>query len=360
MARPTKALIDIAALWHNCDLARTLAPRGKMVAAVKANAYGHGAVEIARALESRVDALGVAGIGEALALRDAGITAPILLLEGCFSAAEVTLASQRDFWLMVESQEQQQAIVSAKLERPVRAWIKVDTGMHRLGVEPSEAKAVFHALTQSDNVQGAVVMATHFAQSDDLQSTYTQQQIRCFQAAVEGLDAPLSLANSAAILGWPSAHADWNRPGYMLYGASPFAAPHVNAEQLQPVMTLQSAVMSVRAVAAGASVGYGSVWTAERDSRVATVAIGYGDGYPRQARNGTPVLVTFRRAPLAGRVSMDMSTVDVTDLPDVCVGDEVELWGKALPVNEVADWAGTIGYELLTRMQERTPRIFIA
>lgn len=359
MARPAKALISLEAVRHNCALAAKLAPQSKIVAAVKANAYGHGAIELARALESQVPVFGVACIEEAIELRDAGIKKPILLLEGTFSANEVIVASQQNFWAMVENHEQVDAIINADIAAPIVVWIKIDSGMHRLGVPPEDTKAVYAALKDSVNVQPEIVMATHFACSDELDNDFTLRQIQCFKETVADIDAPLSMANSAGILGWEEARADWNRPGYMLYGSSPFPRSHENGDQLKPVMTLKSAVIGVREIAVGQSVGYGSSWTAERTSKIATVAMGYGDGYPRHAPSGTPVLVNGQRVALAGRVSMDMITVDVTDLADVKIGDEVILWGENLPVNEVAASAGTIGYELLTRMPLRTPRIYI-
>ncbi len=359
MARPAQARIDLAALRHNYRLALQLAPHSKAVPAVKANAYGHGAVDVARALEPLVPAFGVACIEEALELREAGIEKPILLLEGIFTADEVAVAAAENFWMMVENRIQLEALVDAELASPVSAWLKVDSGMHRLGISPDDVRGFYNALRESANVKGDVVLATHFACSDELDNDFTARQIQCFKSAVEGIEAPLSMANSAAILGWQEAHADWNRPGYMLYGTSPFAHSHEHGDKLQPVMTLRSAVIGIREIGVGESVGYGSSWVSERPSRIATVAIGYGDGYPRHAPSGTPVLIKGRRMPLAGRVSMDMITVDVTDLNEVVIGDEVILWGPDLPVNEIAKQAGTIGYELITRMPLRTPRVYL-
>lgn len=359
MARPAKAYVNLDALRHNYKLAARLAPDANNVAAIKANAYGHGAVAVAKALEPEVSVFGVACIEEALELRAAGIGKPILLLEGTFTDDEVVTAAQEDFWLMVENRRQLEAILNADLKQPVVAWIKVDSGMHRLGVQPADVLSIYQALQDSPNVQPDIVLATHFACSDELDNDFTLRQIQRFKGAIGDIKAPLSMANSGGVLAWEVSHADWNRPGYMLYGSSPFAEPQENADQLKPVMTLKSAVISVRDIEAGESVGYGASWVAERPSRIATVAIGYGDGYPRHAVNGTPVLINGQRVPLAGRVSMDMITVDITDCPDVEIGVEVTLWGEDLPVNEIAEKAGTIGYELLTRMPLRTPRIYI-
>lgn len=359
MGRPAKASVDLNALQSNYRLAQRIAPGSFNMAVVKANAYGHGAVVCANALEELVPAFGVACIEEALTLRLAGITKPILLLEGSFTADEVATAEHYNFWLMVENAQHVEQILASQPANPVRVWLKVDSGMHRLGLELDELSGVYHALRDCSQVHNEIVLATHFACADELDRDVTLQQVALFDTACQGIDAPRSLANSAGLLGWPQSHAEWNRPGYMLYGTSPFDAPHELADQLQPVMTLRSKVIGVREVEAGDSVGYAHDWTAGRRSVIATIAIGYGDGYPRHAKSGTPVLVNGQRVPIVGRVSMDMITVDVTDLPVVSLNDPVILWGKDLPVNEVAACAGTIGYELLARMTGRVPLSYV-
>lgn len=362
MSRPAKALIDLEALRHNVALAKSLAPRSHTMAIVKANAYGHGAVPMARAIEGMVPAFGVACIEEAIELREAGIRKPVCLLEGTFCADEIAVAAEQDFWLSVVNRDQLEAILAARINTPVKAWLCVDTGMHRLGIQPEEIAEIYARLTASANVAEGVVVATHFACADELDNDFTgRQRNRLMQglSAVPGSQQiPLSLANSAALLGWPECRADWNRPGIMLYGSSPFSRPHDLAAQLRPVMTLQTSIIALRDVPPGESVGYAARWHAHQPSRIATVAIGYGDGYPVHAPDGTPVLVNGQRCPMVGRVSMDMITVDVTALPEVSVGDDVVLWGEGLPVNEVAACAGTISYELLTRMPRRVPRIY--
>tara|TARA_B110000046_G_C13024703_1_gene413249 strand:+ start:5575 stop:6657 length:1083 start_codon:yes stop_codon:yes gene_type:complete len=359
MSRPTKAIIDLQALRNNFQLAQSLAPQSNTIAMVKANAYGHGAAEVSGALADIAPAFGVACIEEALDLRAAGISNPILLLEGTFSANEVGTAAQHGFWLMVENHPQKEAILTADISHPVQVWLGVDTGMHRLGFEPAEIAEVYRILNASSNVSEQIVVSSHFASADDLDNQTTNKQIECFDACMpNNPNALSSLANSAAILAWPQAQRDWQRPGYMLYGCSPFVVAQKNADQLQAVMSFESAVISVRNIAVGESVGYTGNWTAERESTIATITVGYGDGYPRHAPNGTPVLVNGLRCPLVGRVSMDMITVDVTDLPEVAIGAKVQLWGQVLPVNEVAQACGTIGYELLTRMPARVPRIY--
>jgi len=359
MSRPAQATIDLAALRHNYLLAQRLAPNAQTLAVVKANAYGHGAVEAARALEPLAPVLAVACIEEAVELRGAGILKPILLLEGAFEACELLTASEENFWLMVSGTEQIEMLAEAKLAAPVTVWLKADSGMHRLGFIGAELRQAYDRLQKLEHVCDEIVLATHFSCADELERDVTQRQMDAFTLMATGIDAPCSLANSAAILGWPAAHSDYNRPGIMLYGSSPFDRPHPAADQLQAVMSLTSTVIGLRTVEAGESVGYGGGWTAGRRSVIATIAMGYGDGYPRMMPSGTPVLINGQRCPLAGRVSMDMITVDVTGLEAVEVGARVELWGKNLSLNEVASCVGTIGYELVTRMPLRTPRVYI-
>jgi alanine racemase len=359
MARANQARLDLGALRHNLAHARALAPGCKVMCVVKADGYGHGALTVSRVLAPLCDALAVACIEEALELREGGIDAPILLLEGVFEASELPVAAARNFWVMIDNLQQLTWLESAQLSGPVTCWLKVDTGMHRLGVAPEQARESHQRLSRCANRAGDLVTCTHLASADDLDSAQTTEQLDRFDAVTATLPGLRSAANSPGLLGWPRSHYDWVRPGYMLYGNSPFSAPHPNTEALRPVMTLSAAVISVREVAVGESVGYSATWTAQRPSRIATVSIGYGDGYPRLARNGTPVLIKGQRAPLAGRVSMDMITVDITDLDDVQIGDEVILWGEGLPAGEVAAHAQTIGYELTTRMPARTPRVVI-
>ena len=358
MARPTQAIINLAALRHNYALAQQLAGNGKILAVVKANAYGHGIVGVAKALESLVPAFGVACIEEAVQLRNADIKAPILLLEGAFTPDEIAVASKQGFWLMLTNQRQLTDLLAAEITRPINIWLKIDTGMHRLGITPKETTDFYNQLLSCNNVD-EVVVATHFASADDLSSNFTDQQLDIFNQATSAIAAPVSLANSAALLGWPDTRRDWSRPGFMLYGNTPFFQAHAEADKLQHVMTLKSAVIALCDVPIGDSVGYANTWVAQRLSKIATVAIGYGDGYPRHAPNGTPVLIKGQRAGLAGRVSMDMISIDVTDIENVQLGDDVILWGEALTANEVASHADSIGYELMTRMPERIPRVYI-
>ncbi|KZX60637.1 alanine racemase [Halioglobus sp. HI00S01] len=358
--RANQARLDFDALRHNLAHARSLAPGARTMCVVKANGYGHGGLAVAQALEAHTDALAVACIEEALELREGGVRCPILLLEGVFAADELPLAAEHNLWVMIDNHQQLQWLEQAQLTAPITCWLKVDTGMHRLGVQPEEAEAFHSRLMACANRTGELVTCTHFASADDLSSDQTPRQIELFNAITASLPGPRSAANSPGLLGWPDSHFDWIRPGYMLYGNSPFAQAHANTEALRPVMTLASAVISLRDLAPGDSVGYAATWTAERPSRIATISIGYGDGYPRLANNGTPVLINGQRVPLVGRVSMDMITVDVTDLSEVAIGDEAILWGPQLTAGEVAGHAQTIGYELTTRMPARTPRVITA
>lgn len=360
MTRPCQALLDLSSLRHNVALARELAPASRLMAVVKANAYGHGAVTMARTLEPLADALAVACLEEALELRESGINAPILLLEGVFSPDEWKTAVQAGCWISIDSTTQLQWLEASPLPAPATVWLKIDTGMHRLGVLPRQVTDFHARLLATNKLTGPPVLCTHFACADEADNPMTSAQLDTFALACKGLPGLRSAANSPGVLAWPSAHLDWIRPGYMLWGNSPFARPHTEADRLRPVMSLVSSVISLRDVAAGESVGYGATWRAPRPSRIATITAGYGDGYPRTASNGTPVLVRGQRAALAGRVSMDMITVDVTDLPGTTIGDPVELWGSHLPVGEVARHSATIGYELLTRMPPRAPRRVVA
>lgn len=357
MSRPTEILIHRDALLDNCQLAKRLSPASNLVAVVKADAYGHGVEAIAETLANEVDMFAVSSLEEAITLRDAGIFKPILLLEGCFSADEHHVVSQLNVELVVHNHQQITMLAESELINPVNVWLKIDTGMHRLGIAPENTLSYYEQLNKLKQVN-KVVLTTHLASADSKEREYTEMQLSRFEQAIAPIKqgCERSIGNSAGLLAWPTSRSDWNRPGIMLYGLTPFDYSHVEGDQLQPVMSFLSQVIAIRDIEAGESVGYGNTWTAERPSRIATVAVGYGDGYPRTAKSGTPVLVNGQRATLAGRVSMDMISVDVTDIKQVEVGDEVELWGQRLHANEVAKWADSIGYELVTRMPKRTKR----
>ena len=353
--RPAQALIDLAALRHNYQLARQCSG-GKALAVVKADAYGHGAVICAQALQAEADGFAVACIEEALELRAAGITQPILLLDGFFEASELALIDQHQLGCVVHSLWQLDAIEQARLSRPLQVWLKLDSGMHRVGLFPEQYQAAYRRLQASGKVDKIVLMS-HFARADELDCPRTEEQLAVFNAAREGLQAEVSLRNSPAILGWPQVPSDWVRPGIMLYGATPFEQTQALAAQLKPVMTLQSKIISVRELPVGEPVGYAARFVAERPTRVGVVAMGYADGYPRHAPTGTPVAVDGQLTRIIGRVSMDMLTVDLTDLPQAGLGSRVELWGAQVLASDVAAQAQTIPYQIFCNLR-RVPRLY--
>jgi alanine racemase len=348
--RPARALIDLDALRHNYRLARRLAGGDgggvRALAVVKADAYGHGAARCALALQDQADGFAVACIEEALALREAGIHAPILLLEGFFEADELALIARHDLWTVVHAPWQVEALERTPLPAPVDVWLKLDSGMHRVGLDAADYRDAWQRLRALPHV-GEIVKMSHFARADELDCARTGEQLATFAAATAGLPGEASVCNSPALLGWPQARGGWARPGLMLYGVSPFAQAHDIAAQLRPVMTLESKVIAVRELPAGEPVGYGARFVTEAPTRIGVVAMGYADGYPQFAVNGTPVAVDGRPGRLAGRVSMDMLTVDLTDHPQAGVGSVVELWGKQVPAAQVVAHSQTSAYRLL-------------
>lgn len=355
MTRPSLARIDLDALRHNYACARSLHGQ-KVLAVLKANAYGHGAVRCAQALAGLTDGFAVAFLSEALELRAAGISAPILLLEGVFDAEELQVAAQHRLTVVVHQDSQLRLLENAAgLAGPLNVWLKMDSGMGRAGLAPEAMRQSFARL-QACAAVDQVVLMSHFARADEPGMPTTTEQLATFHAACGGLDAPVSLANSAGILAWADARPSWGRAGIMLYGAHPLPASH-RQQPLRPVMTLQSQVFAERWLAPGAPLGYGGGFVAQRPTRVGLVALGYADGYPRSAPAGTPVAVDGHAARLIGRVSMDMLTVDLTDLPACGIGSSVELWGRTVDVNQIAAGAGTIAYELLCNVK-RVARVY--
>jgi alanine racemase len=352
VTRAARATVDAAALQHNLGTVRRLAPHSRVMAVIKANAYGHGLVGTAGALRE-ADAFAVARVEEAVALRDAGLQNPIVLLEGVLAATQLPLAASLGLQLVVHSPEQLAMLEAAQLSGPIDTWLKLDTGMNRLGFPPAEARAALRRLAACPAVAPGPRLMTHLACADERDAAVTDAQLERFAEALGDLPGERSVANSAGLLWRRDSHADWVRPGIMLYGVSPFADQVGTDLGLRPAMQLMSTVIALRTVRRGERVGYGGLWTAREDSRLAIAAIGYGDGYPRHLGSGTPVLVCGRRAPLAGRISMDMIAVDVTLVPEVRVGDEVTLWGPGLPVEELARLAQTIPYELLCGVTQR-------
>lgn len=355
MSRPLLATVYMEALRHNLAQVRRYAPRSKVMAMVKANAYGHGLVQAAQALTG-AEALGVACLEEALLLRQAGITNEIVMIEGCFSAEELSLVQQHRLTQVVHCFDQISAMQAysashASLSQPFSIWIKINTGMNRLGFSLSEFSDAYAALSAfSTDAIHILGFMTQFSKADERDDPLTMAQLALFEQCVKDKPGLRCIANSAGILGWPQSHADWVRPGIMLYGASPFAEEDGHVFDLKPTMQLESRIIALQTVAKGESVGYAGKWQSPRPfSQVAVVAIGYGDGYPRQANSGTPVLVNGHRAAVAGRVSMDMLGIDVSDCGPVKIGDPVILWGAGLPIETVARAIGTLPNELFCR-----------
>jgi alanine racemase len=352
VSRATGAVINLSALRHNLQRVRELAPRARIMAVVKANAYGHGIAQVARAL-SGTDAFAVACLEEALEIRYAGLAHPIILLEGVFRAAELEEAARNGCELVVHDSSQLALLEESLLQHNLGIWLKIDTGMHRLGFPSSMAHALWQRLCAARAVRNPVRLMTHLACADETANPRTQLQMETFATATAGIQTERSVANSAGILAWPDSHADWVRPGILLYGASPFPGRCGVQEGLTPAMTMSTTLISVQRVNKGEAVGYGGAWVAPEDMHIGIAAIGYGDGYPRHAPNGTPVLVNGVRASLVGRVSMDMIAVDLRGLPRAQTGDPVTLWGRDLPIEEIARAAGTIPYELLCGVTQR-------
>jgi len=369
--RNTQKIIDLEALKNNYYSVASLAPKSKTIAVIKADAYGHGAIAVSKALAAIVPAFAVAFIDEALLLRDNNISTPVLLLEGPLAEKDISLARQYNFWLMIHSAYQLDWLIAEDYPKDQPVWLKVDTGMSRLGFSKQQLSDVINKLRNFGYKK--LVLCSHCACADDVNNAKTSIQSLQIKELAQQYGLPLSLANSAGIMSWPETYGEWNRLGIALYGvkctSGHIGDSHINRNtdnlalsdiqsKLKPVMTLQSSIIALRAIKAGEHVGYGNQWQAARDSIIATVAIGYADGYPRNVKTGTPVLINHTRAPLVGRVSMDMISVDVTDLSEVVIGDVVQLWGKELPVEIIAECADSINYELLTRISARVKSVY--
>lgn len=350
--RATCATVHRAALASNLARVRALAGPARVMAVVKADGYGHGLERAARAL-SGADAFGVAGIADALRLRAAGIGQRIVVLSGHDEAGDLAEMRRLGVDTVVHCPEQLELLAADRDPRPLRVWLKIDSGMHRLGFAPAAAREAFARLHGLGNVAPDIVLMSHFANSDAFDAPDTADQIAAFERATQGLPGPRSLANSAAVLGWPGARCDWVRVGGALYGMSVVPGRTGADFDLRPAMTLATRLVAVKAVRRGEPVGYGCTWIAPEDMPLGIAAIGYGDGYPRGAPAHTPVLVNGRRARLAGRVSMDLLTLDLRGHDHARPGDPVTLWGAGLPIEEVAAHAGTIAYDLTCGLTRR-------
>lgn len=347
MRRAARARIDLSALRHNLRVARDAAPDTRVMAVVKADAYGHGMVPVVRAIAGACDGLAVSCVQEAVALHEAGIRSPVVLLQGFKDEAELREAARLGARPVLHEPGQLACLEATRFTRDVRVWLKLDTGMHRLGFAPEQAGGVLQRLSAMRPVSGPPGVMTHLACADEPGRAESDAQIRTFEAATRHLPGERSIANSAALLRIPEARRGWVRPGIMLYGASPLLDTTAAALDLRPVMTVTAPVVAVKSLKPGDAVGYGGSYVCREPRTMAVVAMGYGDGYPRHAPGGTPVLLRGRRCALMGRVSMDMLSVDATEVPEVKVGDTATLWGEGLPVDEIAAAAGTISYELL-------------
>lgn len=351
MGYAPQALIDHAALRHNLCRVREAAPQSRVWSVLKADAYGHGLLRVAAALRGS-DGFAVARIDEALRLRNGGFDHPILITGGCYTPEELRLAARHDLEITLHQSQQLALLDSLSAADNLTLWLKVDTGMHRLGFAPGQVSDVLQRLRGHQGVRQLNLM-THLANADDRADMSTEEQLDIFDEIATGDFSRCSVANSAGVLGFQASHRDWVRPGIMLYGVSPFIDSQAGDEDLQPVMTLRSRVIAVRRSRRGDHIGYGGSYRCPQEMPVAVIAVGYGDGYPRHATEGTPVLVAGRRLPLIGRVSMDLITVDARLYPEVQVGDDAILWGRGLPVEEIAGKAGTIAYELLCSVTSR-------
>ena len=361
MSRAAVATIHLGALRRNFARVRERAAGDRVMAVVKADAYGHGLERVARALQD-ADAFGVAALGDGLRLRAAGIGARIVVLSGPDDPADLSEFRRLALDAVIHH-ESQLAWLEAERDtppgaRPLRVWLKIDTGMHRLGFAPERAADVCARLRALRGIDAQVALMTHFAASDEFDNDFTARQIAAFDAATRALRGARSLSNSAGLLGWPAARGtdsnpSWVRAGGLLYGLSVIDGKSGAQLGFEPVMTLSTKLISINRISSGERVGYAGAWTCPEDMPVGVAAIGYGDGYPRSAPSGTPVLVRDKRAAIIGRVSMDLITIDLRGVPDANVGDRVTLWGRDLPAEEIAAHAGTISYDLTCGMTRR-------
>ncbi len=358
MSRPAEAVIDLDALRHNFYVIRKLT-RARITSVIKCNAYGLGALRIARELENTgTDAFAVSSIEEAIEQRNFGVRCPIILLEGCFEASEMPLVEKHHLTTLLHCKEQVDMFLAYKPKTPLDVWIKIDTGMHRLGFSPEVFLKEYQRIINCPHI-GHIVLATHFSCADEPDNPYTQKQIKQFKETINGLNHPVSMSNSAAVLQQAVPFDNWVRPGVLLGGISPLPQSHQSHQLLKPVMTLKARIIVVKEVAANEAIGYGNTYIATEPKRIGIVAYGYGDGYPHQASAGAPVMVKNTRSMLLGKVSMDMLAIDLTHIPDAGVGADVILWGAEPSVTEIAKYAKTVPYALLTGVK-RVKRTYIA
>jgi len=354
--RPILASVSLSALEHNLAVAKSKAPQSKVMAVVKANGYGHGLLNAAKGLRG-ADGFAILGLDEALTLRAAGYKQNILMLEGFFSADELPPISEHAVSIVVHSPKQVEMLENTSLAAPIAIHLKINTGMNRLGFKPQDFESVLARLTACKNV-AEITLMTHFATADEALGIQTPLEL--LAKTTYKSEAKRSLANSAALLRYPEALANWVRAGIMLYGTSPIAKESANHFDLKPVMQFTSEIISIQTLDTGESLGYGYQFTATQKTRIGIVACGYADGYPRHASNGTPIAVAGKLTQTLGRVSMDMLFVDITDIKEADIGTAVEMWGQQVSVDDVAHSAGTISYELLCAVAPRVPLKVVA
>ncbi|HEY2629504.1 MAG TPA: alanine racemase [Usitatibacter sp.] len=352
MSRPILATISRSALRHNYGVAKRAAARSKVFAVVKANGYGHGRERVARILGAGTDGFAMVELEGAVATRESGYPGPVLLLEGFFESAELPYIAHAGLATVIHDEEQLRMLEATPIEKPIDVFFKVNTGMNRLGFRLDGVRPQLDRLRRSKAARSITLM-THFATSEEPEGI--AEAMRRFDEVTKGIDLPRSLANTAAIFSHPGSHADVVRLGIGLYGATPFPDRGAEALGLEPAMTLTSRLISIQELEPGEAIGYGATFRAEKKLKIGVVACGYADGYPRHAPSGTPVLVGGVRAKTAGRVSMDMITVDLAGIPDARVGTPVTLWGEGMPIDDVATPAGTVGYELMCALGQRVP-----
>ncbi|MGV8948363.1 MAG: alanine racemase [Candidatus Paracaedibacter sp.] len=355
MSRTAVAILSTENLLHNLKVIKEKASQSKVIAMVKANAYGHGLRSVSARLEKHVDMLGVASIDEALILRKIGIQIPIILAEGVFEPNELLVASTEGFHVVFHEEVQLQWLANLSCPLPLQAWLKIDSGMGRLGFDIDKAPTFYDQLTKSRQIAHPIRIMSHLACADDLKNPLNQHQIEVFSGFIKSIsgNGEYSLCNSAGVFQYPTSHHHFVRPGIALYGASPILAKSAADLGLKPVMTLQTSLIGIKKMAKGSPIGYGARYICPEDMNVGIIAFGYGDGYPRSARDGTPILINNTRCKLVGRVSMDMIAVDLSPCVHAKVGDPVILWGTDLPIEEVAAFTDNVSYDLLTGVQNR-------
>lgn len=370
--RSTIAYLSSENLLHNVQVIKKITNNTKIIAMVKANAYGHGLRSVSLKLEKHLNFLGVASIDEALQLRKVDITIPIILMEGIFEEQELLIAIENNFPIILHSMHQicwlTNAINRKLLLKPINVWIKIDTGMGRLGFDLKEGKKIYNLLAKNAYISKPIGIMSHFACADDILNPLNLIQINNFKNFLDTLNLKTttknnqqiikSICNSAAIFNFPELHHEVVRPGIALYGISPVKNKSAKDLNLKPVMTLQTKIIAIKNLSKGSSIGYGGRFICPDNLKVAVIGIGYGDGYPRSTRDGTPVLIQNKKCSIIGRISMDMSVVDLTNCLNAQIGDDVILWGNNLPIEEVINYTQSSAYDVLTAVQNRVKFIW--